>query len=158
DRRECQRGMEVAFRRRALPYPGRGNTAVALDRARHRKTGRLRKLGGEITADGEEIQALRTIHDRKLAALQLVSLVRVNLVDHLDQRVAPRDQTALLAVGREDHVVACQGMRRGYAGGLLARALHVEAGLALPLASVHPFVESADQRHVAQYLPQSVRR
>ena len=53
------------------------------------------------------------IHDRQLAALQLVAAVRVDLVDHFDQRIAAGDQDALLAIAREHHVVAGKGMRGG---------------------------------------------
>ena len=39
---------------------------------------------------------------------------------------------------------------------LLAGALHVEAGLALPLGAVHAVVEDAHRDHVAQHLAQRV--
>ena len=51
-------------------------------------------LRREIAADGEEAVLLGGIHDRKLTALQPVPPVRVDLVDHLDQRIAARDQAA----------------------------------------------------------------
>ena len=61
--------------------------------------------------------------------LQLVALVRVDLVHHVDQRIAARDEQALLAIGREMHVVAVERGLGGDGDRLLAGALHVEAGL-----------------------------
>ena len=149
--------MEVAFRSAALTHPGRGDAAVALHRAGHRPAHRLRRLRGKVAADGEEAVFAARIHDRQLAALQLVALVRVDLVDHFDQRVTALDQNALLAVAGKDHVIPRQCHRGRDAGRLLARALHVEAGLALPLPAEHAFVECARHRHVAEHLAQRVR-
>src|SRR3546814_15972211 len=39
---------------------------------------------------------------------------------------------------------------------LLARRLHVEAGLALPLGAEHAVVERAEQHHIPQHRPQPV--
>ena len=146
--------MKVAFCRAALAHPGRGDAGITLDRARHRPAHRLRRLGGEIATDREEAVLLARIHDRQLAALQLVAPVRIDLVDHLDQGIAALDQDALLAIAGEDHVVARQRHRSGHAGRLLAGALHVEAGLALPLPAEHPLVESAGHGHVAEHRAQ----
>ncbi len=148
--------MEVAFRSAALAHPGRSDPAVALHRAGHRPAHRLRGLRREIAADGEEAVLAARIHDWQLAALQLVALVRVDLVDHLDQRVAALDQDALLAIAGEDHVVPRQRHRGRDAGRLLPGALHVEAGLALPLSAEHALVERARHRHVAEHGAQRI--
>ena len=139
-------------RRRSSPC----DAAVALDRGGHRPADRLRELGAEIARDREEAVRLVRIHDRQLAALQLVAFVRVDLVHHLDQRIAARDEQALLAIGREVHVVAVQRGGGGDRDRLLAGALHVEAGLSLALGAVHAVVEDADRDHVAQHLAQRV--
>ena len=89
-----------------------GDPGVALVAARHRPADRLRELRAEIAGDREEAVRLGRIHDRQLAALQLVAVVRIDLVHHLDQRIAARDQQALLAIGREAHVVAVERDRR----------------------------------------------
>ena len=52
------------------------------------------------------------------------------------------------------HVVAVERDGRGDGDRLLAGALHVEAGLALPLGAVHAVVEDAHRDHVAQHLAQ----
>ncbi len=154
DRGEGQRGMEVAFRRRAVADPAHRDPAVALDRRRHRPADRLRELRAEIAGDREEAVVLVRIHDRQLAALQLVALVRVDLVHHVDERIAARDEKPLLAIGREVHVLAVERGLGGDGDRLLARALHVEAGLPLPLRPVHAVVEDAHRDHVAQHLAQ----
>ena len=105
--------MEVAFGRRAVADPAHRDPAVALDRRGHRPADRLRELRAEIAGDREEAVRLVRIHDRQLAALQLVAFVRIDLVHHLRQRIAARDEQALLAIGREVHVVAVErGLRQ----------------------------------------------
>src|SRR5690606_41353056 len=56
-----------------------------------------------------------SLHDAlpiwQLASLQLVGPVRVDLVDHLEDRVVARDHASLLAVGGEDHVVEIERQR-----------------------------------------------
>jgi hypothetical protein len=78
----------------------------------------------------------------------------IDLVDHLDQRIAARDQDALLAIAGEHHVIMIERHRGADRGSLLAGAFHVEAGLALALAAIHPFIKRAGQRHRAQHLAQ----
>ena len=154
---ECAGGVEIAFRRAPLAHPGRSDAGVVLDRARHRPTHRLRGLCGEVARDAEEAVFAARIHDRELAALQLVAAVRIDLVDHLDHRVAALDQDALLAIAREDHIVRSQGHAGRDARRLFARALHVEAGFALPLTSKHALVKSARHCHVTEHFAQRIR-
>jgi hypothetical protein len=59
----------------------------------------------------------------------------------------PRD--AVLAVGRERHVLGLQGSAGADLRGLLAQQRHPDAQLALPLQGVALAVEAADQHHVA---------
>ena len=148
--------MEVAFGRRAVADPAHRDPAVALDRRCHRPADRLRELGAEIARDGEEAVRLVRIHDRQLAAVQLVAGVRVDLAHHLRQRIAARDQQPLLAIGREIHVLAVERGGGGDRDRLLARRLHVEAGLPLPLGAVHAVVEHPHRDHVAKDLAQGV--
>jgi hypothetical protein len=157
-RGESQRGMEVALGGRALPYPARRDPAVAFHRARHREPGRLRELGPEVARDGEEVHRSGRVEDRELAALQLVGAVRVDLVDHLEDRIAARDHAALLAVRGEDHVLEIERLGGAGGGRLFAAAFEVEAGLALPLGAVHAVVERAGQSHQPQQLAQLVGR
>ena len=148
--------VEIALGGRAVADPAGGDPAVALDRARHRPADRLRILGAEIAGDREEALLPVRIHDRQLAAFQLVALVRVDLVHHLDERIIARDQQALLAIGREAHVLRVHRMRGRDRHRLLAQRLHVEAGLALALGAEHPLVEDPDHQHVAQDAAQLV--
>ena len=99
---------------------------------------------------------LGRIHDRQLAALERVARVRIDLVHHLDERIAARDQQALLAIGREVHVVAVERGGGGDRDRLLAGRLHVEAGLPLPLRAVHAVVVDALDDHVREHLAQRV--
>ncbi len=99
---------------------------------------------------------VRGVHDRQLAALQRIAAVRIDLAHHLDERIVAGDEQALLAVGREAHVVAVEGVGAGDRDRLLAGAFHVEAGLALALGAVHAVVEDADQHHVAEDPAQGV--
>ena len=93
---------------------------------------------------------LRGIHDRQLTAFQRVGLVGVDLVHHVDHRIAAGDQQPGLAVGRKVHVARRQRAAEGAADGLLAHMLHVERGLALPLRHQHARVEGAERHHVLQ--------
>ena len=86
----------------------------------------------------------------KKPALHRVLRVGIDLVHHLDDRVAAGEQDPLLAVGREAHVVVVQHQGLGDRDGLLAGALYVEAGLALALGAVHPLVVDPGQHHSAQ--------
>ena len=79
-----------------------------------------------------------------------VVLVREHLVHHLDERIARRDQEALLAVGREVHVAGPERLLLGACDRLLAERLHVERDLALPVRPQQPGVEAAHQHHVPQ--------
>ena len=150
--------MEIALCGRALAHPSRSDPAVAFDRARHRPADRLRGLRGKVAGDREEAVLAARIHDRQLAALQLIALVRVNLVDHLDQRVSACDQNALLAIAREHHVIAGERHRGRDACRLFAGAFHVKAGLALTLTAEHPLIKGADHRHVPEHFAQGVGR
>jgi len=109
-----------------------------------------------VAGDGEERIVARRIHDRQLSAFQPVGAVRIDLVDHLHQRTAARNQDALLAVRWKHHVVSGKG--KGGANGypLFADGLHVEAGLALALAAVHAIVERARERHDPQHPAQGL--
>ena len=158
NRRERERRVEITLGRGALANPACCNPAVALHRAGHSEPGCLGKLGAQIARDGEEVHRGGRIEDRQLAALQLVGAVRVDLVDHLDDRIAARDHAPLLAVRGENHVLEVERLRGDDRGRLLARAFEIEAGLALPLRAVHPGVESSGQRHEAEQLAQLIGR
>ncbi|KIU01520.1 hypothetical protein QU38_01200, partial [Staphylococcus aureus] len=127
--------------------PGGGDARVALGRARHRPAHCLGILRRQVARNREESELLRRIHDRQLAALERIGPVRVDLVHHLHDRIAARDEDPLLAIGREAHVVAGQRHRRADRHGLLAGGLHVEAGLALTLGAGPAFGDSAGERH-----------
>ena len=156
DRGECHRRVEVTLGRCAVADPAHADPAVALDRAGHRPADRLRILGAEVARDRKEAVLLVRIHDRQLAALHRVALVRINLAHHRLQRIAASDEQALLAIGREVHVL---GVHRGGGGDrnrLFPGALHVEAGLALPLGAIHAIIEDADRLHVLQHLAERI--
>ena len=148
--------MEIAFRGRALAGPAHGDAAVALDRRAHRPADRLRKLRAEIARNGEEAVRLVGIHDRELAALELVAFVRIDLAHHFNEGIAARDEQSLLTIGGEMHVLAVERGCGGDRDRLLAGGLHVEAGLPLPLRAVHAVVEDAHRDHVAEHLAQCV--
>ena len=148
--------MEVAFGRRAVADPAHRDPAVALDRARHRPADRLRELRAEVARDGEEAVRLVRIHDRQLAALQLVALVRVDLAHHL-RSADSRARSAGPAGDRSGSSCPRRRARRPRRPrSPPRRCLHVEAGLPLPLGAVHAVVEHAHRDHVAQDLAQGV--
>ena len=147
DRGEGQGVVEVAFRRGAVADPGDGDLVVALVGAGHGPADSLRHLGAEVARDGEEAEVLGRIHDRQLTAFDGVRGVRIDLVHHGRERITARDQQALLAIGGEAHVLARQDHALGDGDGLLARAFHIEAGLALTVSAMHPVVEGAGQDH-----------
>ncbi len=151
-RREHHRRVEVPLRRRSVADPAGGDPRVARQRGRHRPSDGLDELGGEVAGHGEEPQLARRVHHGELAALQRVGAVRVDLVDHVDQRVAGRDQQPLLAVGREAHVAGTQGAPVGARHRLLTERLHVERGLPLSMCLQHAGVEDPYGQHVAQPL------
>ncbi|MNN18689.1 hypothetical protein D3C81_1319060 [compost metagenome] len=142
--------MEVRFGGGAVADPGRGDLGIALDRRGHAPAHRLDELGGEVAGNGEETVFAAGVHDRQLAALERVGLVGEQLADHVLQRVVPRDQDALLAIGREAHVAVLQRHGVGGGDGFLAQALHVERHLLLPLRGGHACVEDARLEHGAQ--------
>ena len=111
-------------------------------------------MGGQIAGYREEIQFPRTVHDRQLATLQLVRLVRENLVDHLDHWIAADKQYALLAIARKTHIVGMQRHRGSNRCCLLPGAFHVETGFALALLTVQPVVKRAYLHHGAEHLDQ----
>ena len=113
-------GVEVALGGRAVADIAGGDPAVAADRRGHRPAHRLRELGREVARDGEEAVRVGRVHDRQLAALQRVAAVRIDLAHHLDERIVAGDEQALLAVGREAHVVAVEGVGAGDRDRLLA--------------------------------------
>jgi hypothetical protein len=78
------------------------------------------------------------------------ALVREDLVDHLDEGIASRDQQPLLPVRREVHVAGTQRPLLSAGDRLLPERLHVERRLALPVRPQHPGVEAAQQHHVPQ--------
>ena len=153
-RGEDQRGVEVRFGRRAVADPAGGDPGVALDRRGHRPADGLDVLRGEVARDREEAVLARGVHHRQLAALQRVELVGVDLVHHLDHRIAVGDQQPGLAVGREVHVARLERLAEGAAHRLLAHVLHVERRLALALRHLHARIEGAQRHHVAQALQQ----
>ena len=144
---EGQGVVEVALGRGAVADPGDGDLVVALVGAGHGPADGLGHLGAQIAADGEEAVVLRRIHDRQLAAFDRIRGVGIDLVHHGRERIAARDQKALLAIGGEAHVLARQDHPLGDGDGLLARAFHIEAGLALAVGAMHPVVEGAGQDH-----------
>src|SRR5260221_346118 len=143
DRRKSQRCVEIAFRGRAFAGPAHADAAVALDRRAHRPADRLRKLRAEIARDRKEAGRLVGIHDREMTALGLLAPVRINLTHHFRQRITAGDEQPLLTIGRKGHVLAVERGGGGDRDRLLARALHVEAGLPLALRAVHAVVELA---------------
>ena len=98
--------------------------------------------------------SLRGIHDRQLPALQRIALVGIDLVHHVDHRIAAGDQQAGLPIGRKIHVARLERLAEGAAHRLLAHMLHVERGLALALRHLHARIEGAQRHHVAQALEQ----
>ena len=146
--------MKIALGGRPFTAPYRSDPAVALAGAGHRPAHGLRILGGQIAGYREEIQFPRAVHDGQLASLELVRLVRENLVDHIDHRIATHKQNALLAIARETHVVPVQCHRGGNRCRLLARAFHVETGFSLPLLPMQPVIEGANLHHGAEHLEQ----
>src|SRR3546814_6345582 len=96
--------MEVALGRRAFAAPYGRDPAVALRRRSHRPAHGLRILRREIARYAEEPMFGRRIHNRQLAAHQMIAAVRINLVHHLNPRIVARDQDALLAIAGETHV------------------------------------------------------
>src|SRR3569623_1454881 len=151
-------GVEIALRGRALAAPGRGDARVALGGRGHRPAHGLRILRREVARDREEARLAHRIHDRQLLDLQPVALVRIDLVHHVDEAPAPRDEQPLLAIGGEAHILVIEREGGGDGDRLLAGALHVEAGLALALGAEHAFVERARQRHRTQHRAQRVGR
>src|SRR3546814_8686559 len=111
------------------------DSALALRGRGHRPAYRLRMLRCKIARYAEESMFGRRIHDRQLSPEQMVAAIRIDLVHHLDQRIVARDQYALLAIAGETHVRPVDRHRRSDRRRLLARRLHVEAGLALPLGA-----------------------
>ncbi len=87
------------------------------------------------------------VHHRQLPAFHRVAGVGVDLVHHLDQRIAAGDEHALLAIGGEAHVAGIERQGLGRRHRFLAGALHIEGGLSLPLLAVHAVVEGAHQQH-----------
>ena len=156
--RKGQRRMEVALGRRALTAPDGRDAAVALRRRSHRPAHRLRILRRKVARHAEETMLGRRIHDRQLAAEQMIAAVRIDLVHHLDQRIVARDQDALLAIARENHIGPVDRHRRRDRGRLFAGTLHIEAGLALPLRAEHAVIERARQHHVSQHRAQPFGR
>src|SRR4051794_13406219 len=128
NRSEGHRAVEITLGRGSVAYPAHGGAAVALDRGAHRPADRLWELGREIAGDRKEAVCLVRIHDRQLAAFELVAFVRVDLAHHLRQRIPTGDEQSLLAVRREMHVVTVERRGRGDGDRLLPGALHVEAG------------------------------
>ena len=147
---EGERLVEVALCGGAVADPGGRYSVVAGIGRGHGEADGLRNLRPQIAADGKEPVLPRRIHDRQLAAFDRVRGVGVDLVHHVDQGIAPGDQKPLLAIGGKAHVLAAQDVRLRAGDRLLPRALHVEAGLALPLRAVHPLVEGAGQDHRLQ--------
>ena len=96
------------------------------------------------------------IHDRQLAAFELVAFVRIDLVDHFDHRIAAHQQDALLAIAGEDHVIAGQRHSRSNTRRFFAGALHVKAGLALALPAKHALIKRPHHGHMAEHRAQGV--
>jgi hypothetical protein len=104
----------------------------------------------------QECAFARRIHDRQLTPFQPVGLVRINLVHHVDEGPAARDEDALLAITGKTHVIALQREGRGHGDRFLAGRLHVKARLALTLGTEHAFVKRTGQRHRAEQRAQSI--
>ena len=80
--------------------------------------------------------------------------VGVDLIDHVEQRVAGSDQEALLTIRGEAHVVGSQRAALGTRHRFLAERLHVERRVALAVGLQHACVEHSDGEHVAQAAPE----
>ena len=78
------------------------------------------------------------------------------MADQVDQRHVAGHQNALLAVGREAHVIQVQRQGLSAANGFFAQALHVERHFFLTLGDHHAGVENSRFEHGAhtgaQYL------
>ena len=83
-------------------------------------------------------------------------LVGEELAHHVDERPVARDEPALLAVGREEHVVGPELERQPDGDRLLPRAAHVERRLALALRPLHAVVVGPGLHHRPQPLAQRV--
>ncbi|MCY1284628.1 hypothetical protein D9M70_335410 [compost metagenome] len=150
--------MEVRLGGGAVADPRRSDFGVALDRRGHAPAHGLHELGGEVAGDGEETGILDRVHDGQLTALERIALVGQQLADQVDQRHVAGHQDALLAVGREAHVVDVQGQGLGAADGFFAKALHVERHLFLTLGDHHAVVVDAGLEHGAHALAQDLHR
>ena len=162
DRRLVGRGedegcVKIAFGGGAVADPAGGDPGVALDGRRHRPADGLDILGAEIAGDGEEAVLLGGVEDRQLPALQGIGLVGIDLVHHVDHRIAAGNQEAGLAVGRKVHVAIVERAPEGAGYGFLAHMLHVEGGLALALGGLHACIEGAQRHHVLEPVEQFVR-
>ena len=116
----------------------------------------MRILGAEIAGDGEESGLLERIEPGKLAAFEVVFLVREDLAHHVDDRPALGYEQALLPVGRKTHVALRERLAMRGRNRFLAEAGDVERRLALALRQEHPRIEGAGQHHVAQALAKVV--
>ncbi len=85
-----------------------------------------------------------------MPSLQRVVLVGEDLVHHVDDRIARRDQQPLLAIRREVHVAGSKRPLLGTGDSLLTERLHVERHLALPVGAQHAGIEVAHEHHVAK--------
>ena len=131
DAGECQRLVEVALRRRALADIAKRDLVVVLVGRRHRPADGVAEAATDIARERVEAVVARRIKNGQLAALQRILRVRIDLVDHVGDRILPRDQPALDAVGGETHVAWPQHHGLCNADRLLAGRFHEEAGLAL---------------------------
>src|SRR3546814_12519406 len=102
------------------------DSALALRGRGHRPAYRLRILRCQIARYAEESMFGRRIHDRQLSPEQMVAAIRIDLVHHLDQRLVPSDQYALLAIAGETHVPQVASQFGGWGAeekGILAVAI-----------------------------------
>src|SRR3989344_1076011 len=155
---ESESGVEVRLGGGTVADPGRGDFGLALDRRGHGPAYGLDELGGEVARDGKETGIFDRVHDRQLTSLERIALVRQQLANQVHQRYVAGHQDALLAVGREAHVVDVQGQGLGAADGFFAEALHVERHFFLALGDHHAVVVDPRLEHGTHAFAQDVHR
>src|SRR5215203_344513 len=112
--------VEIGLRRRAVADPSGRDPGVVLDGRGHRPADRLDELRREIAGDREKAVFARGIHDGELTPVQRIALVGIDLVHHLDDRIAASDQKPGLPIRRKVHVAGLERAAEGAAHRLLA--------------------------------------
>ena len=146
-RREIQRVMKVALRRRAIADPRANRPPLAAIGKRHRRADRLRQLRADRAGNRNHIPGPPTVVHRHLPALGVVARVADRLAHHRQHRHAANQQHARLAITGKQQVVANVRRRAGHRHGFLAVARKVERQPPLPLHRDHPRIEVPRPHH-----------